>query len=322
VELGIPGSLTEGGIKIQLNTEFMKAVSEGGEAYLMLNGEDFKMKLDWVFLTSFVGPDSGRFSIVLIETGKSYAVNLVVDGEEVTFEQGSLWIAIQSDEVGLAASKDGRINAYSYSSDGYNWFRCLASETIAFLTDEKDFEDVDGQWFEESVEFVANRRLFMGTGDSVFSPNLGMTRGMIAVVLNRLSISEPPKPNIRLNRSFEDIQEGSYYENAIQWAYKHGIVSGKSDVRFDPDAQVTREELAKMIYEYFRVYGSVEITESVILDDFKDADQVSDWAYEALRFAIDAGIIEGMGEGVLNPKGIATRAEVATMIKRMVEMTY
>lgn len=322
VELGIPGSLAEGGIKIQLNTAFMKAVSEGSEAYLMLNGEDFKVKLDWALLASFVDPDSGRFSIELIETGKSLTVKLVVDGEEVTFEQGSLWIAILSDEVGLPGSKDGRINAYSYSADGYNWFRCLASETIAFRTDDKEFEDVDGQWFEEAVGFVADRKLFMGTGDTVFSPTLGMTRGMIAVVLNRLSVSEPPKPNVRLNQSFEDVQEGSYYENAIQWAYKHGIVSGKSDTRFDPDAQVTREELAKMIYEYNLVYGNVEMSESVDLNSYKDVDQVSDWASKALQFALDTGIIQGMGEGVLNPKGIATRAEVATMIKRMIEMTY
>ena len=138
-----------------------------------------------------------------------------------------------------------------------------------------------------------------------------MTRAMAVTVLYRQAGS----PSVDgLKNIFKDVPDDQYYADAVIWANSKGIVSGVSADRFDPSGKITREQLATMLWRYA---GSPSV--SGRMTGFVDADQISGYAEEALKWAAGNGIISGMGNGTLNPKGSATRAQVASMLKRVVE---
>ncbi len=142
-----------------------------------------------------------------------------------------------------------------------------------------------------------------------------MTRGMIVTVLHRLADS-PQVSSI----PFLDVKAGEFYANAVAWANATGITSGVSKTEFAPNDNVTREQLAVMLYQYAKSIGLV--TEATTTQDiqFKDANQISKWSEEAMRWAVDEGILLGTADGTLDPQGIATRAQVATVMKRFVDV--
>ena len=175
------------------------------------------------------------------------------------------------------------------------------------------FKDVSNHWAKDDVAFVVEKGLFYGLSETEFGINEPMTRGMIVTVLHRLADS--PQVN---SIPFLDVKAGAFYANAVAWANATGITSGVSKTEFAPNDNVTREQLAVMLYQYATSIGLV--TEATITQDtqFKDADQISKWSEEAMKWAVDKGILLGTADGTLDPQGIATRAQVATVIKRFV----
>ncbi len=170
------------------------------------------------------------------------------------------------------------------------------------------FADVkESDWYYSAVQFAAGNGLFLGTEADKFTPNGDMTRGMLATVLYRLA----KEPEVAAKQSFRDVAGGQYYTKAVAWAAEKGIVSGYGDGTFGPDNSITRAQLATMLWRYA---GSPAGAGS--LDRFVDADKADAWAVEALRWAVDQGLVNGKGGGVLDPGGPATRAEVAAMLMR------
>ena len=176
------------------------------------------------------------------------------------------------------------------------------------------FTDVStSDWFYDDVAFVYKNGLFSGTDSRSFSPNASMTRAMLVTVLYRLE----GEPTVTGRSSFTDVRSGAYYEKSVIWAAANGIVTGTDSTSFSPDAKVTREQLAAILYRYAQ-YRKLATDASAKLNSFTDADSVSAYASEALGWAVSEGLING-ASGKLMPKGDATRAQVAAILHRFVK---
>ena len=167
-----------------------------------------------------------------------------------------------------------------------------SSATVKVYDNSKFFSDVPAaNWASDAVAFVSSRELFNGTGANTFSPNAPMTRQMLMTVLARLDGTDT---------------SGNAYAKGMEWAIRNGVSNGS-----DPEGKITREQLATMLWRYA---GSPSV--SGRMTGFADADQISGYAEDAMLWATKAGIIGGKGNGQLDPKGYATRAEVAAMLMR------
>lgn len=176
------------------------------------------------------------------------------------------------------------------------------------------FTDVStSDWFYDDVAFVYENGLFSGTDSRSFSPNASMTRAMLVTVLYRLE----GEPTVTGRSSFIDVRSGAYYEKSVIWAAANGIVTGTDSTSFSPDAKVTREQLAAILYRYAQ-YRKLDTDASAKLNSFTDADSVSAYASEALGWAVSESLING-ASGKLMPKGDATRAQVAAILHRFVK---
>ena len=178
----------------------------------------------------------------------------------------------------------------------------------------KPFADVQsGDWFRPAVEFVSGRGLFAGVNDTDFGPGLPMTRGMLAQVLHTLH----DNPNPHTHRDFPDVTAQNWYFEAVDWAAEQEIISGYPDGRFGGEDPITREQLALMLY---KAAGSPGVEQEAL--DFADGDKVSGYALTAVRWAVEHRIMAGDDLGQLNPQGLASRAEVAAMLRGFVHDFY
>lgn len=180
------------------------------------------------------------------------------------------------------------------------------------------FRDVKpSDWFYEGVKFANQHALFNGTAPDTFSPEAAMTRGMLVTVLWRLD----GKPVPKTAGSFTDVSSSAYYADPVTWASENGVVNGIGGGKFDPDGNVTREQMAAILYRYANVC-KLDTSRRGDFTAFPDAAAVSTWATDALSWTIAEGIIGGSREGdrvYLNPEGNATRAQVAAIFMRFVE---
>ncbi len=177
------------------------------------------------------------------------------------------------------------------------------------------FDDVvQGKWYFNSVLYVYQQRLFNGTSDSTFSPDAAMSRGMLATVLYRLEGS----PTVSSATAFTDVKAGSWYEDGVRWAELNGIVNGVSTDQFSPDADLTREQIATMLYRYSQ-YKEYDVTMSGSLTDYTDGDSVSSYAVAGMKWAVGSGYLRGVTAETLCPKESANRAQVATILMRFCE---
>lgn len=168
-------------------------------------------------------------------------------------------------------------------------------------------------WYSSAVDFVSGRKLFSGVGENIFAPDFSLSRGMLAAVLYRLE--EPDAQNT--NSLFSDVATGAWYEQGVAWATQAGIVNGYGDGRFGPEDAITREQLAVMLFRYAQLLN-MNTAGRDSLTSFSDSGAVSPWAWGAVAWAVDSGIISGLPNGTLAPSGTATRAEAATMLQRFI----
>lgn len=177
---------------------------------------------------------------------------------------------------------------------------------------ENPFTDVsESDWFYEDVMFVFANGLMIGTSDTTFSPEISTSRAMIVVTLWRME----GEPAAKGANPFTDVENGAWYTEAITWANENGIAVGYGNGCFQPETPVTREQLAAFFYRYAE-YKGYDITITGSLDRFNDKENVSDWAKEAMAWAVGYGLIGGKGNNMLDPQGEATRAEFAAMLQR------
>ena len=162
-----------------------------------------------------------------------------------------------------------------------------------------------GTWYHEAVDYVLRNDLMGGYGNGQFGPNNNLTRAQFAQIL----FNKEGRPVVNYLLQYGDVAEGAWYTEAIRWATSRGIVGGYGNGMFGPNDNITREQLAVMLWRYA---GSPAATDKEL--HFTDADKASGYALEALRWAVENGVMIGKGNGQLAPQGLATRGQVAQML--------
>ena len=178
------------------------------------------------------------------------------------------------------------------------------------------FTDVNNHWAKDNMLFVVSRGLLSGTSATTFSPDTGMTRGMFVTALGRLAGVDPTDYQASI---FTDVKEDAYYAPYVNWAAKTGVVSGTTDTAFAPDTNINREQMAVIMKNYAAKLGYT-IPKTLEVVNFADSAGISSWAKEAVKSMQQAGILAGKTNNCFDPAGTATRAEVATVLRRFVEI--
>ena len=262
----------------------------------------------------------------LAETDKDVSVTLKSSGSTTTVEVKAGDTNVDVDvKVALPAAGSGQVLVIvkpdgteeivkkSVVSGGTVYAEIPAGSTVKLADKAKAFGDVAaGVWYKDAVDFVSSHGLFQGT-DKGFEPDLKMNRAMLATVLYRLEGAEATGKN-----PFADVADDAWYTDAVIWASGAGIVTGTGN-GFEPDAPVTREQIAVMLYRYANYLG-LDTGERTPLGGFNDGARTSPWATDAMQWAVSVGLFQGNADGSLNPGGDATRAEVATLLERMVKL--
>jgi len=179
------------------------------------------------------------------------------------------------------------------------------------------FEDVEeGDWFYDYIYFIYGRGLMLGTGDVMFSPDISTTRAMIVTILWRYSGS--PEAD-GFSSDFTDLEQDSWYETAVGWAALNKIVQGYGEGLFGPEDPVTRQDLAVILMNYC-MYLELELPELRSYTGFADEEDIADYAKAAVKAFYEAGVINGRLDNLFAPKDTATRAEVAAMLTRLIDI--
>lgn len=182
--------------------------------------------------------------------------------------------------------------------------------------EEAAFTDVAADaWYAGAVAQVTEKGLMNGTSETTFSPEVTMDRSMLVTTLWR-AMGAPEADAA----SFADVAADTWYTGAVNWAVANGITSGTSETTFSPTDAVTREQVAVFLYNCAKAQGADVAVEGDTLSSYADAASVSTWAADAMSWAVSNGIISGTDAGALAPQGSASRAEVATILVRSLEL--
>ena len=219
------------------------------------------------------------------------------------------YTAISGDTVaGLAAGK------YYVRVKGDSNHNPSPDTEVIITADKKQFKDIDTtKWYYAATNYVISNGIMSGYPDNSFRPSETLTRAMIVQILYNLE----GKPAVNGTDSFTDTDDSAWYAKAIAWAQQNGVAAGYGGGKFVPDDNVTREQTAVILYNYCKLKG-YDLTEGSI-ESFTDADAVSNYAKEEIRWAVGNGVIKGMEDGTLRPRSTATRAEIAQMIKNFAD---
>ena len=209
------------------------------------------------------------------------------------------------------------------AKDGTAEFALDHASDYAIVIDDRSHEPVDlpfndvpeSYWAYDAIQYVYGEGLMAGTSGSTFNPEGTTTRGQIVTILWRLSGS----PVVNYLMDFDDVDPAAYYAEAIRWAVSEGIAGGYGGGVFGPEDNITREQLAAILYRYAQAKGyDTSVGEDTNILSYTDTLEISEYAIPAMQWACGAGILEG-DAGHLYPQGNATRAQIATMLMRFCE---
>ena len=258
------------------------------------------------YTVSVEDTDNGSVEVSPTRASKGSTVTVTVKPDE----------GYELDEL-TVTDKNGESVKLTDKGDGKYTFKMPASKVTveAVFTAAKveglPFTDVtSGDWFYDAVAYVYDKGMMEGTTDTTFAPTMNLTRSMIAQVLYNLE-ERPEAPGAA---GFPDVAADAWYADAVNWAAARGIVKGYDTGAFGPEDSVTREQLAAILYRYAQAKGYDTTQGGMAVREFSDSASISDWAQEAMAWAVNAQVLSGKGNGVLDPQGTATRAEVAQML--------
>ena len=183
---------------------------------------------------------------------------------------------------------------------------------VEVQTEPLPFTDVsETDWFHDAVQYVYENGLMDGIGDNLFAPNNPTTRAQLVTILYRLE----GEPAVTGESGFTDVESGTWYTDAVTWAAEEGIVNGVSETQFAPGNNITREQLATILFRYAQAKG-YDVSARTDLSDFPDAGDIQSYATQALSWAVAEGLLQGFEDDSLRPQGNATRAQIATILMR------
>ena len=252
----------------------------------------------------------------------------MIDVDRYATEGDEVTIVVSPDEAymldEMTVTSEGKDVEVTDNGDGTYTFTMPSGDvdiTVTFAEDPDwepepeepamPFNDVDeNDWFYDVVLYAYENGLMTGTSADTFEPNATTTRAMIVSMLARLE-------NVggAADAGFSDVAADAWYADSVNWAASVGIVNGYEDGTFRPDAQITREQMAAILYNYAE-YKGYDVSARADLSDYADADSISAWAEDVLSWANAEGLINGMTADTLAPQGATTRAQTAAMFER------
>lgn len=252
------------------------------------------------------------------KTGEEHKLTVLEDIKTTCGEQGYKTVECECGEkytMGYAKPA-GHSNEAHTDANGETYYVCTVCGRISHY--DLTFVDVnDSDWFAPYVDQAVKAGLFGGRSAVIFDPNTPMSRAELVSVLWR-NAGSPGYSEVG-HTPFDDCKVGAWYTAAVNWAASEGIVNGVGDNLFDPDGYITREQIVTVFYRYAN-YAKMDTSERAdITKDFNDADKVSDYAKDAMSWAVAVGLIRG-DRGSIKPLDHASRAEVATMVIRFVDL--
>ena len=302
-------------VELTLSAEAVQAAADG-DVDLHVETEQGTVKLDSATLGELA--ESGAEIAVTVTANEdgSMKLDVTADGETVDAKIKVELPAAEEGQVLVLVKEDGSEEVIKKSAVEGNtaYLEIPAGATVkAVDTKPTDYTDVpEDAWYADSVDFVSSRSIFQGTGDG-FEPETPMNRAMLATVLYRLEDASATGENV-----FPDVSEDAWYADAVNWAAEEGIVNG-TDKGFEPMEIVTREQIATMFYRYAITLG-LDVSGRSELSAFTDGSNTSDWAKDAMEWAVSVGLFGGDDQGSLDPQGEASRAVVATLVERMIKL--
>ena len=260
----------------------------------------------------------GTVTVTAEQTGNTVELTVTAGGRAVQSVPGGVTLTVPMGNttpgtVAVLVHENGtrEVVRKSVADNGAVTIPLDGSAKLVIVDNSGYFADVPAtSWAADAVAFASAHELFNGTAPGRFSPDQPMSRGMLAVVLHNLESN----PAQALTGAFADVDNRQWYAGGVSWAAAQGIIGGYGNGTFGPNDNITREQLAVMLWRYA---GSPAATEREL--HFADAYKASDWAAEALRWAVEKGVLNGKGGGILDPGGEATRAETAQMLKNFLE---
>lgn len=274
----------------------------------------------------------------LTKTGyglKAYAINSFESGhgkvtlspERVAYVGDLVTITADPDDgyrVGrvIVLDVNGKTVPVSYVKNDYDyietWSFTMPASNVAItvkfeVQGSSYYDDVrTDAWYYNAVTFVTDRGYFNGVSEMLFAPYIDMNRAMFVTVLGRMANVDASK---YMGLAFSDLEAGMYYVPYVKWANENGIVLGRSDTIFDPEASITREEMAAIMYRYCEYIG-MDMTpkNTMFMDRYTDRNEISDWAVTYVEWAVGCGLMRGMTDHTIDPLEHASRAQVAQVI--------
>ena len=248
--------------------------------------------------------------VILVDSTTDHVYQVLDPASEVLWD-----ITIQGSSASYL--KNG-VRIYDTIDRIYQFYNASAQPPTADTDDvtpcpSAKFSDIKAtDWYHESVDFALENGLFGGMSADKFAPNTAMTRAMLVTVLWRYE-GQPSTGG----STFSDVKSGQWHTEAVAWASKSGVVTGVGNQKFNPNGNITREQMAAILYRYAN-YKGIDTSMSAKLDGFPDGHKVSAYANDAIRWSVAQGLING-SDGKLLPQGNATRAQVAAILMRFVQ---
>ncbi len=303
----------------------LKNDGTGGQITVIINGEKITIPAGETKPFTYTAPTPPR------PTEEKHSITISTDGKGQVTGPAS---AAEDDKVTLTVKpnadkelydlkvtdEDGKAIAVTKVNDTTYTFTMPDGKVTVAATfgcdggdncPSKAFTDLgDKQWYHDSIDYAVENGLLEGTSPTTMEPNATLIRAQLAQILYNIE----DKPAVTGEMVFEDVPASEWFYSPILWANQNEIINGTSPITFEPLEDISRQDLALMLYRYA---GKPAVTGD--LDGFTDGDQVGDWAEEAMAWAVAEGIVQGDTPTTLNPTGTATRAEAAAMLQRFLE---
>ncbi|MBQ5683004.1 MAG: S-layer homology domain-containing protein, partial [Peptococcaceae bacterium] len=229
--------------------------------------------------------------------------NLTADDAEAVAQIRKAYDALTDEQKALVKGYDDLVAAEAML------------EALLGETSELPFADIENHWAGNSIRFVYENGLMRGVSDTDFAPDATFSRAMLVAVLHRMA----GEPAANGAYPFADVRDTAWYANPVAWAYQNKLAGGMTETQYAPNAPITREQLAVMLMR-FAQYMDYDTADTIRLVHYKDAGSISGYAEGAVKWAVANGILKGRNLNELAPQGTATRAEVAVMLERFVNL--
>ncbi|MCD7946893.1 MAG: S-layer homology domain-containing protein [Oscillospiraceae bacterium] len=271
----------------------------------------------------------------LLSPGNLYVISATVGADPVTAFDGRVICYMpfvtpngvnDDDVIACRVMDDGTlmdVQNGSYIRNDFQFVFTVDKPGEFSVTDQRDaiqikllYTDTQStDWFYDAVLYAYANDLMTGLSETSFGPNQETTRSMLVTVLYRYA----GEPIVTAKNTFSDVKSDQWYTDAVIWAADKRIVDGYSSGVFGPDDTVTREQLATILYRYAQNAG-IDTSQSDALSAYTDAAAIDDWALPAMKWAVATGVISGTDSGIITPQGNATRAQIATVLMRYIQM--